>query len=117
MKGSPTMLKKEEVLKKMSEKGVVVLNILPRKDFTELHIKGSENIPLTKDTDDFCREVVARFGKGTHFIVHGQKLGLLDSYWATRALTAEGLSAQNYAGGMLEWQRAGLPVEGSTTPD
>ena len=110
------MLKKEDVLKKMSEKGIVVLNILPREDFAKLHIKGSVNLPLTKDLVDFCRKAVERFGKKTCFIVHGQQLGLLDSYWATRALTAEGLSAQNYAGGMTEWHRAGLPVEGSTIP-
>src|SRR5579859_4395876 len=99
------MLKKEEVLKKMSEQGVVVLNILPREDFAKLHIKGSVNLPLTEDTADFCREAVERFGKGKYFILHGQKLGLLDSYLATRALVAEGLEAQNYGGGILEWHR------------
>lgn len=110
------MLKKEEVLKKMSEQGVVVLNILPREDFAKLHIKGSVNLPLTKDLVSFCRQAVERFGKKTYFIIHGQQLGLLDSYWATRALADEGLSAQNYAGGLLEWHRAGLPVEGSMIP-
>ena len=110
------MLKKEDVLKKMSEEGVVVLNILPREDFTKLRIKGSVNLPLTEDTADFCREVVERFGKKNYFIIHGKKLGLLDSYWATRALTAEGLNAQNYAGGILDWHQAGLPVEGTDTP-
>jgi rhodanese-related sulfurtransferase len=110
-------LNKEAVLKSMSEKkGVVVLNVLPKSDYLKLHIKGSASLPLGKDTEDFCREAAEKFGKDKHFILYGERFGLLDSYVATRALIDQGMRAENYGGGIHEWHRAGLPVEGSETP-
>jgi rhodanese-related sulfurtransferase len=109
-------LNKEAVFKRMSEeKKVVVLNVLPRADYLKLHIKGSASLPLGKDSADFCREAVEKFGKDKHFILYGERFGMLDSYVATRALIDQGLHAENYGGGLREWHRAGLPVEGTET--
>jgi rhodanese-related sulfurtransferase len=97
----------------MREQEVVVLNILPKGDFKKLHIKGSESLPLTQDVDGFCKEAVEKFGKNKRFIVYGERSNLLDSYFATRALVDHGMTAENYAGGLLDWHRAGMPVEGT----
>ncbi|HUO57939.1 MAG TPA: rhodanese-like domain-containing protein [bacterium] len=109
-------LDKEEVLKRMNDREVVVLNILPKGDFRKLRIKGSENLSLTKDLDEFCREATEKYGKDRRFILYGERFGLLDSFLATRALVARGVNAENYPGGILEWHRAGMPVEGTDTP-
>ncbi len=106
-------LNKEQVFKKITEEGVVVLNILPKEAFKKIHIKGSASLPLTADTADFCKEAVAKFGKDKSFIVYGERFGLLDSYMATRALIAEGVHVENYPGGIREWHKAGMPVEGT----
>jgi len=110
-------LNKEAVLKSMSEKkDVVVLSVLPKADYVRLHIKGSASLPLGKDNADFCREAVEKFGKDKHFILYGERFGMLDSYVATRALIDQGIRAENYGGGIREWHRAGLPVEGTEAP-
>ena len=109
-------LDKDEVFKRMRDREVVVLNILPKGDFRKLHIKGSESLPLTEDVDGFCREAAEKFGKDKRFIVYGERLNLLDSYLATRALIDHGLKAENYPGGLLDWHRAGMPVDGTEAP-
>jgi len=104
---------KEHVIKNMKDEKVVVLNVLSKADFKKLHIKGSENHPLTADPKVFSEEVAEKYGKGKSFILYCDHLGLLESYEATKALTDNGLDAVNYSGGVQEWYRAGLPVEGT----
>lgn len=104
---------KEHVVESINRKGVVVLNVLSKADFKKLHIKGSENQPLTSDTKVFSEEVAQKYGKDKSFILYCDHLGLLESFEATKALTDHGLKAVNYAGGVREWYRAGLPVEGT----
>lgn len=108
-------LSKEEVFEKMSRKGVVILNILPAENFRKLHISGSSSFPIKKDMVEFCREAAEKYGKDKHFIVYGERLGMLDSYLATSALLAEGFRVENYPGGLLDWHRAGMPVKGTET--
>jgi rhodanese-related sulfurtransferase len=104
---------KEQVMKKISDESVVVLNVLSKADFNKMHIKGSENHPFKADPRAFSGEVVEKYGKGKSFILYCDRMGLLESYEATKALTDSGLKALNYSGGMQEWYRAGLPVEGT----
>jgi rhodanese-related sulfurtransferase len=104
---------KEHVMKKINKENVVVLNVLSKADYKKLHIKGSENHPLTADPQVFSREVAEKYGKGKSFILYCDHLGLLASFEATKALTDFGLDAVNYSGGLQEWYRAGLPVEGT----
>jgi rhodanese-related sulfurtransferase len=104
---------KEHVIEKMKDQKVVVLNVLSKADFKKLHIKGSENIPYTTDPKEFSAEVLEKYGKGKSFITYCDHWGLLTSFEATKALTDSGLDALNYAGGVQEWYRAGLPVEGT----
>jgi rhodanese-related sulfurtransferase len=104
---------KEHVIEKLKDQKVVVLNVLSKADFKKLHIKGSENMPFTADPKAFSAEVLEKYGKGKSFITYCDHMGLLASFEATKALTDSGLDALNYAGGVQEWYRAGLPVEGT----
>jgi rhodanese-related sulfurtransferase len=104
---------KEQVIESMRSGKAVVLNVLSKGDFKKLHIKGSESQPLTEDPKEFSKEVEAKYGKGKSFIVYGDHFGLLESYFAARALEDHGFQALNYSGGLREWHRAGLPVEGT----
>ena len=106
-------LTKDEVFEKIAHKDVIVLNILPTEDFRKLHIRGSASFPMKKDMSEFSQEVADKFGKDKHFIFYGERLGMLDSYLAASALLAKGLRAENYPGGLLEWFRSGMPVEGT----
>ena len=104
---------KDDVVESMKSDKVIVLNILSKSDFKKLHIKGSENQPLTEDHAEFSKEVLGKYGKGKSFIVYGDRFGLLDSYFATKALEDQGMKALNYSGGVQEWHKAGLPVGGT----
>jgi len=104
---------KEQVIQRMSGGESVVLNVLSKVDFNKLHITGSESFPMTADPLEFSKAVQEKYGKGKGFILYGDHFGLLESYLATKALVDNGLKAENYSGGVQEWLRAGLPVEGT----
>lgn len=103
----------DQVFEDMKREETLVLNILPKVEFTKLHIKGSQNHPLKDDPETFSKEVEEKFGKEKHFIVHGERFGLLDSYLAAKSMEDRGLKVRNYSGGMREWFRKGLPVGGT----
>jgi rhodanese-related sulfurtransferase len=104
---------KEHVIEKLKDQKVVILNVLSKAEFKKLHIKGSENIPFAADPKVFSAEVLEKYGKGKSFITYCDRMGILDSFEATKALTDSGLDSVNYSGGVQEWYRAGLPVEGT----
>ncbi len=97
----------------MKNDQVVVVNILPKSDYKKLHIAGSESHPYSDDPESFTKEVEAKYGKKKTFIIYGDRFGLLDSYLAAEALESKGIEAWNYSGGLREWHKAGLPVEGT----
>ncbi len=103
----------DQVFESMKREETVILNVLPQSEFRKLHITGSENLPLGKDPEAFCQEVVEKYGRKKNFIVYGERFGLLDSYMAARALEEKELQVLNYSGGIEEWFRSGLPVDGT----
>jgi len=105
---------KEQVIQRISGGQTVLLNVLAKEDYKKLHIAGSENHPMTADPVEFSRSVQEKYGKGKGFVLYGDHFGLLESYLATKALVENGLKAENYSGGVQEWLRAGLPVEGTS---
>ena len=106
---------RDQVLENMRDGKVIVLNVLSRSDFKKLHIKGSESHPLIEDPKEFSKDVEGKFGKGKSFIVYGDRFGLLESFMAAKAMEEHGMKVLNYAGGVQEWYRAGLPVGGTET--
>ncbi len=104
---------KEKMIESMKIDNVIVLNILPKSDYKKLHIKGSESHPFADDPVAFTKEVEEKYGKKKSFILYGDHFGLLDSFLAAKALEDHGFQALNYPGGLREWYRAGLPVEGT----
>lgn len=102
-----------ELFEKMKGDQVVVLNVLSKGDFKRLHINGSQSHPMTGDPAVFSKEVEEKYGKAKSFVAYGDRFGLLESYLAVKALEDHGLRALNYSGGLQEWHKAGLPVEGT----
>src|SRR5580658_3437940 len=106
-------LTKEEVVQKMQEEGVVVLNVLPEADFQKLHIQGSQSLPLTLDYGAFIQEIERKHGKQRLFITYGDHLSRMDGASAAHAMRIHGFTVENYPGGIQEWFEAGLPTEGT----
>ena len=106
-------LTKEEVLEKMKEEGVVLLNVLPEAEFQKLHIRGSQSLPLTLDYARFIEEIEKKHGRQKLFITYGDHLSRADGASAAHAMRIHGFNAENYPGGIQEWFDAGLPTEGT----
>ena len=103
---------KEALKGKMADKNVVVLNVLPEADYARLHIKGSENLPIGQDADDFVQAVEKKYGKDKFFITYCAGVTCHAGPNAAKALQGKGFKAADYAGGIKEWSEAGFPTEG-----
>jgi len=103
----------EEVFEKMKKEDVVLLNVLPEKDFQKLRIQGSQNQPLTLDYSDFMQQIERKHGKKKLFITYGDYLSRADGASAAQAMRTLGFKAENYPGGIQAWFEAGLPIEGT----
>ena len=106
-------LTKEEVLQKMKEPAVVLLNVLSGKDYLKLNIKGSESFPLGQNIRGFATSAEKKYGKQTFFITYGADAGNSAALNAVKILRDKGLRADHYTGGVKEWAEAGLPLAGT----
>lgn len=106
-------ISKEAVLEKMGQDHVVILNVLQEAEFEKLHIRGSLNLPWTKDEAAFTREVATRYGMDNFFILYGSGIMGHEAIDAVEALQRRGFEAEAYLSGMKEWNGAGAPMEGT----
>ena len=105
---------KEQVLEKIKEKDVVVLNVLSKEDYDKLHIKGSDSLPITGvRPEDFVKRVGEKYGKEKQFITYCSGFPCRHFQEAADALAKNGFKAEGYSGGIQEWADSGLPVEGT----
>ncbi len=103
-------LTKEEVLEKMKDPAVVLVNVLPLEDFDRLHIKDSQSLALGPNVRAFETAAARRFGKQTYLITYGaDKNGTLGMN-AAKLLMVQGFHADNYPGGLKDWSEAGWPT-------
>lgn len=105
-------LTKDMVMEEM-KKGAVVINVLDKPAFDELHIKGSINIPRgKKQSDEFVAEVDRMVGRDKLIITHCTGITCVLGPQAAALLKSWGFKAEDYPGGIEEWSEAGMPVEG-----
>jgi len=95
-----------ELLARVREGLVTVLDVRPPEEYAAGHLPGAVNIPLAeleKHLDEFRpnQEVVA-YCRGPHCIL---------AYDAVVKLRSKGVKAQRLKDGFPEWKTAGLPVE------
>lgn len=99
---------REELLSRVREGLVTVLDVRPPEEFAAGHLPGAINIPLGElesHLADFGleREIVA-YCRGPHCIL---------AYDAVARLRAQGLQARRLQDGFPEWKSGGFPVEGT----
>lgn len=109
MEGQINILSKEEVLKHLENGTAIVIDVLARHSYDEIHIKGSVSIPFDKVEDGMLD---ALDGK-KDVITYCKNYTCLASKRAARILMEMGYSASAYEGGIEEWEKSGYPVEGS----
>jgi rhodanese-related sulfurtransferase len=100
------------VMDKMKENDVVVLNVLSPQAYAKVHITGSYNMPWGNDPKAFVKKVGQFYGKNKFFITHCTNVDCMAGPSAAKALREAGFKAEDYPGGIEEWEEAGFPVEG-----
>jgi ArsR family transcriptional regulator len=98
----------DELLGRLREGAVSVLDVRPADEFAMGHLPGAVNIPLDQLEArlaelDPAQDVVA-YCRGPYCVL---------SYEAVAALRARGFKARRLEDGLPEWRAAGLPVEGA----
>lgn len=97
---------REDLLERMQDGLVTVLDVRPRDEFEAGHLPGALNIPLSELGDRLAelpnaREVVA-YCRGPWCIL---------SFEAVAALRERGAVARRLEDGFPEWKAAGLPID------
>ena len=109
-------LTKEEVLEKMKDPAVVLLNVLPEKEYDKLHIKDSKCLALGQNIRGFEAEAMRKFGKQTFLITYGADSAGTLGLNAAKLLVGKGFKADNFPGGLKEWTQAGWPTSTTEAP-
>ena len=96
----------DELLKRMKQKRVTVIDVRPPEEYAAGHVAGALNIPveeLEKHWKELpaSREIVA-YCRGPYCVL---------AYEAVVKLRRKGLKARRMEKGFPEWRQAGLPVE------
>ena len=101
---------REELLERVRDGLVTVLDVRPPEEYAAGHVPGAINIPLSEleqrlqeldDEDGGDREIVA-YCRGPHCVL---------AYDAVARLRQKGMRARRLEDGYPEWKIAGLPVE------
>lgn len=97
----------EELLTRVREGTVTVLDVRPRDEFESGHLAGAVNVPL-EDLEHYLTQLsadheVIAYCRGPYCVL---------AFEAVARLRAKGFTARRLEYGYPEWKRAGLPVEG-----
>jgi len=98
-------IQSEDLLRRVREGDVVVLDVRPQEEFDAGHIEGARSIPLAELEKGLARlprkrEIVA-YCRGPYCVLAAE---------AVRILRGKGYKAVRMADGYPEWRDAGLPV-------
>ena len=102
------LMSREELLKKLKEGCITLLDVRPAEEFALGHLPGAINIPF-EEMDERLAELpanqtVVAYCRGPYCVL---------SFDAVEALRAKGISARRLKDGFPEWKAAGLGVETS----
>lgn len=108
VKDSLEPIPREELISRVREGLVTVIDVRPAEEYSAGHVTGAINIPLAVLEDrleelDKSREIVA-YCRGPHCVL---------AFEAVNRIRKKGLKARRLEDGYPEWKIAGLPVEGS----
>ena len=97
---------REELLERVNNDLVTVIDVRPVEEFNAGHVPGAINVPLSElqkylDKLDKEQEIVA-YCRGPHCVL---------AFEAVAELRKSGLTARRMEDGFPEWKHAGLPVE------
>lgn len=96
---------RRELLRRMREGAVTVLDVRPEDEFALGHLPGAVNVPLHA-----LKKRLSEFRKSKEIVAYCRGAYCVLSYEAVAALRAEGFKVRRLEDGLPEWRAAGLPV-------
>lgn len=99
---------KEELLRRVRSRDVVVLDVRPREEYAAGHIAGALSVPLAE-----LKRRLAELPAKKQIVAYCRGPYCVLSVEAIRLLRKNGFDAVRLAEGLPEWRAAGFPVEGS----
>jgi phage shock protein E len=100
----------EEFDRRRKEKDVVVLDVRSPQEFSEGHVAGAVNTPVSGVPLRQFDEQVGKLDKNKTYLVHCAR-GVRSANAVSRMQKLGFKHLLDYSGGMDEWRRAGKPVE------
>jgi rhodanese-related sulfurtransferase len=97
---------REELLARIKNGLVTVLDVRPEDEFASGHLPGAVNVPLSQ-----LRKRLTELPKRQEVIAYCRGPWCVLAFEAVALLRAEGRAARRLDGGLPEWKIAGLPVE------
>ena len=99
-------ISREELVRRMEEGSVMVLDVRPPEEFTTGHISGAINIPV-RDLKRRLHELPAE----TEIIAYCRGAYCVLAFEAVATLRQNGMTARRVEDGFPEWRAAGLPIQ------
>jgi rhodanese-related sulfurtransferase/DNA-binding transcriptional ArsR family regulator len=101
---------RKELVKRLHDKSVLLLDVRPEDEFAQGHLPGALNVPLAQLGKQLSKlprraEIVA-YCRGPYCVL---------SFEAVAALRAKGYDARRLEDGFPEWKAAGLPVRSASS--
>ena len=97
----------KELLARIKEGSVTVLDVRPTEEYQSGHLPGAINIPMQT-----LEENLDKLPLGQEVIAYCRGPYCVLSFEAVVKLRSHGIQARRLENGMPEWRIAGLPVEG-----
>jgi rhodanese-related sulfurtransferase/DNA-binding HxlR family transcriptional regulator len=95
-----------DLLKRVKQKLVTVLDVRPAEEYAAGHIPGAINVPVEK-----LEGFVSRLPKRKEVVAYCRGPYCLMSFEAVEKLRKRGFRARRLENGLPEWRAAGLPVK------
>lgn len=106
--GSVPVVSKHELLKMMDSKNVVIMNVLARQAYNNIHIKNSISAPYDRlENGEFDS-----IDKSKRLVIYCASYSCGASKKAAALMRERGFDAAAYEGGIKEWVESGYPTEG-----
>lgn len=100
---------KEDVLRHLENGTAAVVDVLARHAYDRIHIRGAISIPFDMVENGQLDALQGQM----NIVVYCKNYTCLASKRAAIILTKKGFNASAYEGGIEEWEKSGLPTEGS----
>lgn len=101
---------REELLKRVTDGLVTVIDVRPGEEFIAGHVPGAINIPLSE-----LHKHLDELGSGLEIVAYCRGPHCILAFNAVAELRKLGLKARRLEDGYPEWKQAGLPIESTNS--